>query len=646
MAKDIKLDPGFEEVPLDEGFEEVPLNKSLGQKIANAPEQLKNYAAERLNATAQNAGQTAEDALKGYTQGATLGFADELGGATATGLDYGQRLLNKLGLAGKSPGQISEELKAQGVTGDVGPSSAAEIYRQGQQETKADFEKAKERSPWAYGGAELAGGMVTGSKALGSLKSAQNDKKLLEILNSQGYGSAAKELGKRVGLEALNAAPVGAVAGAGYSEGKLIGATPEEQEQLLADTGKGAAFGSALAGGAKIVSEAAPILAKKAGEGIDEFVKDHPFLRQTKKAFNLGEEGVPLRGESNKDLLDLADKNVTKDIADQLYGGKNKLGKTLEKTVQDATESGKTIEPSSELISNASDIGQVAADKPQLLGRQGTAELNNNLQKLAAGQATPQEAYALRKQLKDIAQNPDVPFEIRSTFKRFNDSLATGIEDQVPGFKDALKDYKDYSTTLEKFPMKGLQKSEQSQYGNVDKDKFMDLMNARIQEGGKLGTANKDIRSGFNAVTQGFEENPELAQKAGIDINKIKQTVENQGDVSSVWQGIHGYEPHSGLGKHIGWLDTGMAKSYGISHLAGKGSALIGKMAKWPSDQILKAGIKLQGGKAKFLGDALVEAVQNGDQVKKNAAIFAILQNPIARADLKSELDAQDQENQ
>ena len=155
MAKDIDLSGFDEEVAKYDlsSFDEP--KQSLGQKIAAIPGQVIDYAGEKLKATGENLAESGEDLAKGVTQGATFGFADEAGGGIAAGLDYTQRLLNRFGLAEKSPGQVNEELKAQGFKGNL-PSSASEIYRQGQEETAKDFAKSEERSPWLYHTGEIA----------------------------------------------------------------------------------------------------------------------------------------------------------------------------------------------------------------------------------------------------------------------------------------------------------------------------------------------------------------------------------------------------------------------------------------------------------------------------------------------------------
>jgi len=637
MAKDIDLSGFDEEVAKYDlsSFDEP--ERSLSERIGDKAVAAKDYVVDRAKATGENLVESGEDLAKGVTQGATLGFADEAGGAIATGLDYGQRLMNRLGLAEKSPGQINEELKAQGFKGNL-PSEASEIYRQGQQETAQDFAESEERSPWLYKGGELAAGIASGIAATPA--SSSSGAKLIDILRQQGGKEFAKEAGKRAAIAGLQAAPAGLAAGAGYSEGKLVGATPEEQEQLLTDTLKGGATASALAGGIKLASDVAPVVAQKASEYIDDTVKNQAFLRQTKKAYDIGRAGEGLRGEPAKDFLDIADKKVAGIISDDLFAARDALGENLKTITDQATQAGKVINPNSDLISKTSEAYEVLSSNPKMLGNTTTESTKEALEALARGDLNPQQAYALRKSLKDIANNAEVPFEIRSTFKRFNQSLTNGLEEQVSGFKQALKDYHDYSSSLEQFPKKGVDLSKESQYGKLDKDKFTKLMTTRIQEGGKLGTANKDIRTGFNEMVSALESNPKLLKKSGLNLAELKKAVAEQGDVSSIWQGVHGYEPHSTFGKHVGWLDTGLAKTYGISHGVGKAVTSLGKMSQWPAEKLSSVAQKLKMGTSKHLGEALENAIAKGDKFKQNAVIFTILQTPSAKSELEGEFQS------
>lgn len=623
-------------------IEQVPSpKKSLGERVSDKLVGAKDYVSDKLQATGENLGESAVDLSKGITQGTTLGFADELGGVTAAGIDYTQRLLNKLGLAGKSPGQINEELKAQGFTGDL-PSSASEIYREGQQATAKDFAKSEERSPWLYKSGELLGGIGAGIAATPVLGETGGSK-LLDILNTSGKGAFAKELGKRAGIAALEAAPVGLAAGAGYSEGKLVGATPEEQEKLLEDTLKGGATGSLIGGTVKLASDVAPIAIQKGSEALDDLVKDLKFPRQIKKAFEIGKEGTGIRG-SEASAKALAEEAATgKGVTDQLMEARRLLGQNIDEITKQATASGKVIVPDSDLLTKAVELGQEVSQNPKLLGKDASSQTFELISKLGRGELNPQEAYTLRKSLKEISQNQQIPYESRAVFQRFNDSLAKGIEDQVPGFKQALKDFHDYSGATEQLFSEGLDVSPQSLYG-VSRDDLIKKMDEIIKKSGKMGTAYQKGEAGLNKFYESLESKPELLQKTGLDVNKIKDTLKEASDKSSIRQGIQGYEPHAGATKHLLSADTGTGVAYGAAHATGKAINMLGKLSKWPVDQMAKVGQKLQAGKAKFLGDALLEAIEKGDQVKKNAVIFAILQNPSARKEIAPELEGYDQE--
>lgn len=149
----------------------------------------------------------AQSAIRGATQGATLGFADELGGLVQRGLDYFGGVTD-----------VNKKLAEQGFTGDIGPTSGKELYKEARDENRALDRAAQAANPMTYGASNVAGSLLT-SFLPGS------------------------QLAK--GTSALKAAGVGA----GY--GALQGAGNTEEiasMQALEDIASGAAIGGATGG--------------------------------------------------------------------------------------------------------------------------------------------------------------------------------------------------------------------------------------------------------------------------------------------------------------------------------------------------------------------------------------------------------------
>lgn len=169
---------------------------------------------------------TMESALGGAEQGVTLGFADEITGGMQSGMDAGQQFLNKLGLAPESPTQVNARLAAEGVTGDVGPQSILNAYREARDIKRGEQKRMQDAHPLAYGLGEVGGGLLTAPLLPGGLGAA---------------GGLTKE-----GLVAgpgMAGAAIGGLGGLGYSEADL---TRGDITGALGDTARGAQLGAVV----------------------------------------------------------------------------------------------------------------------------------------------------------------------------------------------------------------------------------------------------------------------------------------------------------------------------------------------------------------------------------------------------------------
>lgn len=203
MATDDFKDLGFEE----KGFEDLGFQPEVAQ-----PSQ---------------AGFTpSESALKGAQQGLTMGFSDEAAGGIQALLDKLNRAGNKLGLLPESPTQVSEKLAAEGLTGDIGPTSSADLYREARDMERAKLAQAAEQNPVSFTAGGVAGGLlgtaaIPGASAATSVKGATGAERIL----------SAGKIG----------AGLGAAMGAGASEADL---TKGDVTGLAGDVAQGAATGA------------------------------------------------------------------------------------------------------------------------------------------------------------------------------------------------------------------------------------------------------------------------------------------------------------------------------------------------------------------------------------------------------------------
>lgn len=152
---------------------------------------------------------------RGVQQGTTLGFGDEIGGAAQAGLDSTQALLNKIGMAPPSPSQVGADLAAQGITGDIGPESTGDMYREGRDENRALNDAAAKANPLTYLGGNITGGMLTGAGAgiIGGTAA--------KVMAPLGQTAKNATLVTKMGQGAVNVLPTAAIAGLGSSNADL-----------------------------------------------------------------------------------------------------------------------------------------------------------------------------------------------------------------------------------------------------------------------------------------------------------------------------------------------------------------------------------------------------------------------------------------
>ncbi len=147
--------------------------------------------------------------LNGALQGATLGFSDEIGGGMQA---------------------LMELIKS----GDM--SDAAAVYKQAVKENRMEEARLKSESPYAYGGGEIAGGMLPGMLTGG----AGGASALGSIVKTGALTGAANAYGKGEGndLGTLGDVAMGAGAGAlgaaaGHYGGKALSAAKEYGGEML-----------------------------------------------------------------------------------------------------------------------------------------------------------------------------------------------------------------------------------------------------------------------------------------------------------------------------------------------------------------------------------------------------------------------------
>jgi hypothetical protein len=306
--------------------------------------------ADRSVSGAESQISASDAALEGVKAGATFGFADEMAGTTQSGLDTIQGLLSKFGMMKKSPTQVSEELAAQGFTGDIGPTSSGQMYTDVRDEARAQEKLAMEQQPLAYFGGSLAGGAAVPMGAIGQLpKAASLGQKVLT--------------GAKVGLG------TGLVAGAGTSEAETI---PEFAGDVALGGATGLTVGATLPpaiSGVKAAGKELYNLGKQGGKF---------FLGRPDLAFKQGAQGLPLFGDEAATALQQDIGKTGKEIGESMIDRGQRLAKLKVRLIERAEKRGIRLDEnkvdeflskyeSVPVKSNLSKAQQEAADLEELL---------------------------------------------------------------------------------------------------------------------------------------------------------------------------------------------------------------------------------------------------------------------------------------
>lgn len=303
-------------------------------------------------------------ALKGSQQGLTMNTSDEVFGGMTVLWDKLMRAGNAVGLSSESPTQVSERLAAQGLTGDIGPTSAMDLYREARDQERAEIARAAEQNPLSFTAGGVAGGLlgtaaIPGASALTSVKGATGAERIL---------SAGK-----VG------AGLGAAMGAGASEADL---TKGDVTGFLGDVWQGAETGAItgtlLAGGMEGVRKGAGAIvgSKTAGDLKEIFSKSAQGQKLANQrpelAKQIQEEGFEvfkaLRAKAQKledqkrDLLNVSGADKKFDLSDLLkkYTDKVKEFKTPDPDVK-KVQAG--IDEMVQEISSSQNIKELPADQ-------------------------------------------------------------------------------------------------------------------------------------------------------------------------------------------------------------------------------------------------------------------------------------------
>lgn len=671
----VDLGQEFEnELDLADAFEaeEEYVAPTLAQKVGTGLSQQAQSLApivEGGGETLASLGESALDLSRGVGKGLTLNSIDELGGLASAGIES---LYNKF-----NPTDVA--LREQGF--QIDQPEMGDLYRQNQQSIQKELETSADRSPVLDIAGQIGGGMASGSmlgSALGLTGTAQKAQPLLDIAKNQGKMKAGIELLKRGGTSYAKASPAIALESALSSkEGTIM--TPEGRSELGEDVVGGLAFGLPAVFGLQAASDVVgPAISKgtqAVKSGLQSTIEDSPLLRQMRASYDYGARGINPRStkvqlgtELGKTNLAELDNSRVQELMKEINRMDQQVGKAVGDSLERATAAGKTINITGEARQALDQLQNIANKFPEL------AE-NANVQRIygkiaETGNITPMEANELIKYVDSYAakfNNPadylqkDVRTNLLKTRKDFSAALKTA----VPEYAQAAERMQSFRTLVPETIIARNKPVEvvDDFYGTMrDKDeKMFDALKSVIQGTTKSGAGAAESRTSFVNMAKGLKqfEQDELGRIANKTIEKsalerpvsaIEEQIKKYSDDAVSRGAMDAITPQtgvSGVAKEAllgAGAETGRSIALAASNRAGlinrKLATIPNPIAKLgrsiynaPDESVTALASKLQQvpGLERY-GKQLQEAVANGNNNRKNQALFTIMQNPSARA--------------
>jgi hypothetical protein len=608
----------------------------------------------------------AQDFSIGAAQGVTLGAADEIGGGLAALLEKGA------GKLGFGPAAVDQQLEEQGF--QVPGTSLADTYREYQQGSEQEFKDANERSPVLNTLGNIAGSATTGiaaGKALGIGNQAKNSKSAYDVYKSEGKLNAAADLLKKGATTFAKASPAIAAESALVSEGNFDNA--ESREKLGKDVIGGLAFGVPTVLGLEAATDLVAPAAKAGLNVVDDkfskFVQNNPFMRKYGIGIKHGEMGTKPTTEAGLKNLENLQKLRTQGMVDNLYQTNDKLGKELGATLTNATNQGILIDTDTPLRKALNDL-QFKPDKLEAIkkdtGARGQKILGKIQTFLDRTDVTPIEAKELLKDIDTFGgkfDNTRLKTQSDDDILDLLDSVRSNLFEQlkttVPEYGEQAKRFAEFrnfntDTILAGSTPVDYSKAYTGEMDDAVKDKLFNKLKEMQQGATAQGTGAKNGRDAYENLIKGMKEfefrekfrNDNLIKQGKApntsplvqSSNEFGQTMSKFSDEANFLKDVQTVKSPFVTGQNLVSTVGQMGHSGALST-----SLIVGKVKK-PIADISRKAYNMPGEKLntladqmisspglKVLGQALKEGLENGDQAKKNAAIFSILQNPESR---------------
>jgi hypothetical protein len=476
----------------------------------------------------------------------------------------------------------------------VSGESIPEAYRSLAAPLEQDIQTAEERSPVLSTIGEIGGGLLPATPVSAASKAL----------------TAGRELGT-LGKMALSAGEGGAIG----LESAIAGDRPIGQEIET-----GAILGAAMPGVALGIGKTAVKL------------KDIAKESSIGKAFQLGREGLDLgnitdvakRAENKVKEIYQPLKDVMKQIYDMRQGALNK-----------ATEAGERISVAGSLPYSLDEITTALKNSPAGLLPERSKVLEAVKFFTKEGKdLTPIEASELNSTINELSPKL-YNTNIYPIIKELQTNLRSQF-DKIPGLERSNKLYNEFlNSTVDEVLSKGMSDISKTSYGSLSKPdatlykKIEDLVKGvGEKELQAVGTKEKIGKK----LTEFAEKEPELLEKAKFPKpEEFTKRIEQAGAEREVYKAAQ-RKPEIELTKPVKSI-AGFIKPEVVASKAGKMYQDLSKSLYDATPDALKdVSNKLSQNEAtRNVAESLLNAIDGNDSIKKNAAIFTILQSPSAR---------------
>lgn len=603
--------------------------------------------------------ETAKDTGYGALHGATFGFEDELGAGAKVIADLLQKGGNKLtnGLIPKSDTQENED-------SGKGPVTEKGLFRETQKSLQDKYKEAQKRSPIATTVGDVGGSIASAIPASGLTATGLAAGSLKAALAEGGITGLAKLLAKKAGVGALEAAPLGALEGAGRSDdGNLIGSTDQEKMNLVKDAGSGALIASPLAAAGTVAGELAPLAKSKLGESLAN--SDNSTIRKLKKLYDIGAEGKSLNSTADK-VNDLAGRSgkSAEDFVNKVGSADEYLGQKVGQTIQDATDNGVSVPISEVKQGTAQELVDYFGNNPDLARN---SKITKLLGKALSGEnnLNPTEALQLRDELykiKDLMGKDTTPLgrKMGQVVGDYAGDVNNSIKETIPEYKDAAAKFKGFreqvpESLTDKNPFDnqwtGDLKNPQSKLYESTKDT---LENAMSSGGSSLDSASKFGKLINNIKNLGStlgDDTSEVLKRLGGSSDDIAKSLQGSADESAALGDVYGKYSKAEFGASPKKVAASfLPKTAGqVANYSGQADQLISNLANAPTQKLTQISQTLKNHNNQSIqavGRSLENAIANKNAIGRNAAIFSIMQNPQAREAIRGHFMDSNGDNQ